>query len=102
MLKRIVFLAFLFFIVRTLIAQKMDSLVPPVTDTTVNKVEMRAERKPVVNDGTNNDFRPLLELQKQNEKKQKKGAIIRIGIGVGLLVLLIIGLMRKKKVKIQD
>jgi hypothetical protein len=93
---KIVFLAFLFLITTGIGAQKMDSLVPSVTDTTVNKVEQRVERK-MQNDATNSDFRPLLELQKQNEKKQKKGAIIRIAIGVGLLVILIIGLMRRKR-----
>ncbi len=94
---RIVFLAILFFIAADTDAQKMDTLVPRAVDTPVSKVEQPVERKSTIDDSANYDFRPLLELQRQNEKKQKKGAIIRIAIGVGLLVILIIGLMRRKK-----
>jgi hypothetical protein len=37
----------------------------------------------------------LLNIQKENEAKKKRGAMIRIGIGVALLVVLVIGLRRK-------
>lgn len=37
----------------------------------------------------------LLELQKKQRVKEKRGAIIRIGIGVAFLIILIIGLRRK-------
>jgi hypothetical protein len=95
---KIVFLVFLFLTGSEMTAQKMDSLVPPVADTVMNQVEPRIERKPL-NDTIRFDPRPLLELQKQNEKKQRQGAFTRIAIGVGMLVILIIGLTRKKKVK---
>ena len=37
----------------------------------------------------------LLELQKKQRAKEKRGAMIRIGIGIALLIVLIIGLRRK-------
>src|SRR5258706_3738070 len=43
----------------------------------------------------NNNY--LLELQKEQRAKQKRGAIIRIAIGIGFLIILIIGLRRKGK-----
>lgn len=39
----------------------------------------------------------LLQIQKENNARQKKAAIIRIVIGVALLVVLIIGWRRKRK-----
>jgi hypothetical protein len=39
----------------------------------------------------------FLQMQKEQNAKQKKGAIIRIAIGIAFLVLLIIGLKRRKK-----
>ncbi|MGG9971821.1 hypothetical protein ACQ33O_08530 [Ferruginibacter sp. SUN002] len=39
----------------------------------------------------------FMAVQKENQRKAKQGAFIRIGIGILLLVVLIIGLRRKKK-----
>ncbi len=39
----------------------------------------------------------LLQLQKEQNARQKKAAIIRIAIGVALLVVLIIGWRRRRK-----
>ncbi|MBK6992760.1 MAG: hypothetical protein IPH34_13465 [Chitinophagaceae bacterium] len=41
----------------------------------------------------------IQEIQKKNNAKKKRDAIVRIGIGIGLLVLLVIGLRRKGKTK---
>lgn len=39
----------------------------------------------------------FLQIQKEQNTKQKKGAIIRIAIGIAFLLLLIFGLKRRKK-----
>lgn len=39
----------------------------------------------------------FVNLQKENRRRQKKAAFIRIGIGMGMLVFLVAVLMRRKK-----
>ena len=39
----------------------------------------------------------ILQLQKERNAKEKRGAFLRIGIGISFLVLLFIGLRRRKK-----
>jgi hypothetical protein len=39
----------------------------------------------------------LIDIQKQNTARQKRGAYVRIGIGVAMLIVLVIGLSRRKK-----
>ncbi|MBK8312387.1 MAG: hypothetical protein IPL04_17250 [Chitinophagaceae bacterium] len=56
--------------------------------------------KPTDNyDDIDRNMRYIQEIQKKNNAKKKRDAIVRIGIGIGLLVLLVIGLRRKGKTK---
>ncbi|MBK8606241.1 MAG: hypothetical protein IPN82_05260 [Chitinophagaceae bacterium] len=56
--------------------------------------------KPTDNyDDIDRNMRYIQEIQKKNNAKKKRDAIVRIGIGIGLLVLLVIGLRRKRKTK---
>lgn len=46
------------------------------------------------------NMRYIQEIQKKNEAKKKKSAMMRMLIGAGFLVILIIGLRRKRKRKV--
>ncbi|MBK6937811.1 MAG: hypothetical protein IPH18_13665 [Chitinophagaceae bacterium] len=39
----------------------------------------------------------LIVLQKENNRKQRRAAIIRIALGLGFLVVLVVGLLRRRK-----
>jgi hypothetical protein len=41
----------------------------------------------------------FLQLKKEQDARQKRGALIRIGIGIALLIVMIFGLRRKIKKK---
>ena len=44
-------------------------------------------------------MRYIQEIQKENDAKKKRSAMMRIFFGAGFLIILIIGLRRKRKPK---
>ncbi len=48
-----------------------------------------------INENINRNVTGIMELQKKQRVKEKRGAMIRIGIGIAFLIILIIGLRRK-------
>lgn len=67
-----------------------DSL---AADTVLAAPAADAEVKQMVDNGISQ----LVAIQKDNERKQKRGAIIRIALGLGFLGVLIAGLLRRRK-----
>jgi hypothetical protein len=51
----------------------------------------------VISNSIRNNADYFLQLQKKQNAKQKKSALIYIGIGLTLLIVLFIGLMRKRQ-----
>jgi len=77
-----------------------DSLVQKtnvVKDSISNKI---STIKPSDNyDDIDRNMRYIQEIQKENDAKKKRSAMMRIFLGAGFLIILIIGLRRKRKPK---
>jgi len=69
---------------------RLDSIVKPDSPVVVN-ID-KTEYTPI-----NNNIDQLVRIQKENESRQKRNAMIRIGIGVAMAIVLVIGLRRRRK-----
>jgi hypothetical protein len=76
------------------------SKVLPTMDSIIKK-ETYSD-SPVSADLNRRNMEYILELQNENRARQKKAAFVRIAIGVGFLALLVVGIMRRRKKKIEQ
>jgi len=71
-----------------------DTLILPSDTTSLSKTVERSYKDTYV---FKSNIDALIALQKENNRKQKRAAIIRIALGLGFLGVLIAGLLRRRK-----
>ena len=71
-----------------------DTLILPSDTTSFSKTTKSLYEGTVQYDS---NIESLVALQKENYRKQKRAAIIRIALGLGFLGVLIAGLLRRRK-----
>lgn len=73
------------------------SLQVPAKDSPLVAIPAPAIDTAALNRQINSGLESMMYIQREQQKKARRSAIIRIGFGVGMLALLIIGLQRRKR-----